>query len=210
MILLTGYQTPAALRRIGPNRLAIWLKNREVRGAQAPADAAVAAAQAQHTAVAGEATTAVLASTLAKTALALDEEIASIDLKIADRFREHRDAEVIVSMPGTGPLLGAKFIACTGGDMDAFGVWGALWESPVSHRAGSAGTCADHTATIDDSCACSTHPPRSAPASAPADWPQSGRTAYLRFIAEDPCVVEVHDGTGTQTVVSVPLDMGEE
>ncbi|MFE7403337.1 hypothetical protein [Streptomyces sp. NPDC057557] len=38
-----------------------------------------------------------MASTLATTVLALDEEIASIDLKIADRFREHRDAEVIVS-----------------------------------------------------------------------------------------------------------------
>ncbi|MFD6424834.1 DUF5959 family protein [Streptomyces sp. NPDC060198] len=42
-----------------------------------------------------------------------------------------------------------------------------------------------------------------------ADWPQSGRTAYLRFIAEDPYVVEVHDGPGTQIVVSVPLDMRE-
>ncbi|MGW3745811.1 DUF5959 family protein [Streptomyces sp. NPDC005146] len=43
-----------------------------------------------------------------------------------------------------------------------------------------------------------------------ADWPQSGRTAYLRFIAEDPYVVEVHDGTSTQIVVSVPLDTGEK
>ncbi|WP_030965118.1 DUF5959 family protein [Streptomyces sp. NRRL S-378] len=41
-----------------------------------------------------------------------------------------------------------------------------------------------------------------------ADWPRSGRTAYLRFIAEDPYVVEVHDGPSTQIVVSVPLDMG--
>ncbi|MFB7312123.1 DUF5959 family protein [Streptomyces sp. NPDC056192] len=43
-----------------------------------------------------------------------------------------------------------------------------------------------------------------------ADWPQSGRTAYLRFIAEDPYVVGVHDETSTQIVVSVPLDMSEE
>ncbi|MFE4335606.1 DUF5959 family protein [Streptomyces sp. NPDC056831] len=43
-----------------------------------------------------------------------------------------------------------------------------------------------------------------------ADWPQSGRTAYLRFLSDDPYVVEVHDGTSTQIVVSVPLDMGEE
>lgn len=43
-----------------------------------------------------------------------------------------------------------------------------------------------------------------------ADWPQSGRTAYLRFITEDPYVVEVHDGPGTQIMVSVPLDMRKE
>ncbi|WP_327123074.1 DUF5959 family protein [Streptomyces sp. NBC_01727] len=43
-----------------------------------------------------------------------------------------------------------------------------------------------------------------------ADWPQSGRTAYLRFIAEDPHVVEVRDETSTQIVVSVPLDISEE
>ncbi|MFB6581648.1 DUF5959 family protein [Streptomyces sp. NPDC056402] len=43
-----------------------------------------------------------------------------------------------------------------------------------------------------------------------ADWPRSGRTAYLRCIADAPYVVEVHDGPGTQIVVSVPLDMREE
>ncbi|MEV7579080.1 DUF5959 family protein [Streptomyces erythrochromogenes] len=43
-----------------------------------------------------------------------------------------------------------------------------------------------------------------------ADWPRSGRTAYLRIIADDPYTVEVHDGPSTQIVVSVPLDMSEE
>ncbi len=43
-----------------------------------------------------------------------------------------------------------------------------------------------------------------------ADWPRAGRTAYLRFIADDPYVVEIHDGTSTGIVVSVPLDMREE
>ncbi|GAA3482951.1 hypothetical protein GCM10018966_093700 [Streptomyces yanii] len=43
-----------------------------------------------------------------------------------------------------------------------------------------------------------------------ADWPRSGRTAYLRFISDDPYVVEVRDGTSTQIVVSAPLDMGED
>ncbi|MEU3620472.1 IS110 family transposase [Streptomyces sp. NPDC006872] len=125
LILLTGYQTPAGLRRIGPSRLAAWLKNRKVRG-EAMADAAVAAAQAQHTAVAGESTAATVVNTLARSVLALDEEIAAIDARIAARFREHRDAKVILSVPGMGPLLGAEFIACTGGDMDAFGSAGRL------------------------------------------------------------------------------------
>jgi transposase len=37
------------------------------------------------------------------------------------KFREHPHAEVIRSLPGMGPKLGAEFIAATGGDMDAFG-----------------------------------------------------------------------------------------
>ncbi|MFE6462502.1 IS110 family transposase [Streptomyces cinereoruber] len=126
LILLTGYQTPAGLRRTGTSRLATWLKNRKVRGAQAIADTAVTAAHAQHTAVAGESTAAAVVHTLAKAVLTLDEEIADIDGQIAARFGEHRDAEVILSMPGMGSLLGAEFIACTGGDMDAFGSSGRL------------------------------------------------------------------------------------
>ncbi|MGW9436057.1 IS110 family transposase [Streptomyces sp. NPDC055607] len=125
-LLLTGYQTPAGLRRTGTSRLATWLKNRKVRGAQAIADTAVAAAHAQHTAVAGESTATAVVHTLAKAVLTLDGEIADIDGQIAARFGEHRDAEVILSMPGMGPLLGAEFIACTGGDMDAFGSSGRL------------------------------------------------------------------------------------
>ncbi|MEU7167298.1 DUF5959 family protein [Streptomyces morookaense] len=43
-----------------------------------------------------------------------------------------------------------------------------------------------------------------------ADWPGDGRTAYLRFVADDPYVVEVHDGPGTGIVVAVPVDMDED
>jgi transposase len=64
--------------------------------------------------------------TLAKSVLALDDEIADVDAQIAARFREHRDAEVILSMPGRGPTLGAEFVACTGGDMVVFGSAGRL------------------------------------------------------------------------------------
>ncbi len=76
--------------------------------------------------MAGEKTAAAVVNTLARAVLALNEEIAGIDAQIAARFHEHRDAEVVLSMPSMGPLLGAEFIACTGGDMDVFGSSGRL------------------------------------------------------------------------------------
>jgi transposase len=54
LVLLTGYQTPAALRRIGAKRLETWLRNRKVRSAADLAAAAVEAAERQHTALPGE------------------------------------------------------------------------------------------------------------------------------------------------------------
>jgi transposase len=121
LVLLSGYQTPAALRRIGRNRLAAWLKNRKVRNSQRVAVAAVEAAEAQHTAVAGEKLAAAVVAKLARQVMALDEEIAETDALIEGRFRDHPHAEFILSMPGLGPLLGAEFIAYTGGDMSVFG-----------------------------------------------------------------------------------------
>ncbi|CAM5691685.1 Transposase OS=Streptomyces canus OX=58343 GN=AQI96_37065 PE=4 SV=1 [Streptomyces canus] len=121
LVLLTGHQTPAALRRIGRNRLAAWLKNRRVRNSQLVAATAVQAAEAQHTAVAGEKLAATVVSKLAREVTALDEEIAETDALIESRFRDHPHAEVILSMPGLGPVLGAEFIAYTGGDMSIFG-----------------------------------------------------------------------------------------
>ncbi len=124
LILLTGYQTPATLRRIGRTRLATWLKNHGVRTvaiATSAAQAAVTAAGAQHTAVPGEKTAATMTHTLSREVIALDEKIDQFNALIEDRFREHPDAEVITSMPGIGDMLGAEFIAATGGDMSAFG-----------------------------------------------------------------------------------------
>ncbi|WP_405607659.1 IS110 family transposase [Streptomyces sp. NBC_00076] len=126
LVLLTGYQTPAALRRIGQSRLAGWLSNRKVRNAQAVAATALEAAQAQHTVIPGERTAAAMVRTLAAGVTALDEEIARTDALIEERFREHEHAVAITSMPGMGSLLGAEFIACTGGNLDAIGSSGRL------------------------------------------------------------------------------------
>ncbi|MFE6339105.1 IS110 family transposase [Streptomyces sp. NPDC057798] len=121
ILLLTGYQTPAAIRRAGVKRIETWMKNRKVRGAATLAKTAVDAAQAQHTALPGEKLAAAMVARLAKGVMALDEEIAELDALIEAKFREHPHAEVIRSLPGMGARLGAEFLAATGGDMDAFG-----------------------------------------------------------------------------------------
>ncbi|GGV55353.1 hypothetical protein GCM10010245_87710 [Streptomyces spectabilis] len=121
VMFLTGYQTPAAIRRTGAKRIETWLKNRKVKGAAALARTAVEAAQAQHTALPGEELAAAMVVRLAKGVMALEEEIAELDALIEARFHEHPLAAVIRSLPGMGARLGAEFIAATGGDMDAFG-----------------------------------------------------------------------------------------
>lgn len=121
VLLLTGYQTPAAIRRSGARRIETWLKNRKVRGATTIAQAAVEAAQAQHTALPGEKLAASMVARLAKGVMGLEEEIAELGTLIEARFHEHPHAAVIRSLPGMGAMLGAEFFAATGGDMEAFG-----------------------------------------------------------------------------------------
>lgn len=121
LVLLTGYQTPAALRRIGRKRLETWLRNRKVLRADQLAEAAFEAAERQHTSLPGERLTARMVHTLAAEVMSLNQQVTEIDKLIEARFREHQDFEVITSMPGLGIILGAEFLAATGGDMSVFG-----------------------------------------------------------------------------------------
>jgi transposase len=121
LTLLTGYQTPAALRRIGAKRLETWLRNRKVTRADRLAETAVQAAERQHTSLPGEKLTAQLMRTLAKEVMVLNQQITEVDKLIEARFRDHHTFEVITSMPGLGVILGAEFLAATGGDMAVFG-----------------------------------------------------------------------------------------
>ena len=72
LTLLTAYQSPAALRRLGAARLQAWLRNRKVRNAAALAKAAVDAAERQHTVVTGEKAIAKMVGTLAREVIALN------------------------------------------------------------------------------------------------------------------------------------------
>ncbi|MEU4955818.1 IS110 family transposase [Streptomyces lavendulae] len=114
VVMLTEYQTPAALRRIGAKRLTTWLERRKVRSAAEVAARAVEAAQSQQIALPGEKRSAKLVCDLAHQLLALDERIKGNDREIRETFRTDERAEIIESMPGMGPILGAEFVAIVG------------------------------------------------------------------------------------------------
>jgi len=120
LILLSGYQTPDTIRRVGTTRLTAWLKKRGCRGSATVAGKAVDAANAQRTVLRTEPVAAQLVAQLAGQIAAIDTEIAQLDEQISERFDQHRDAPILLSMPGFGPVLAATFLANTGGDLRAF------------------------------------------------------------------------------------------
>ncbi|MGW2768877.1 IS110 family transposase, partial [Streptomyces sp. NPDC001275] len=99
--------------------LAAWLANRSVRGADTVAATALEAAQAQQTALPGEDVAAQIVAELAAQILALDDRLNRIDKQIRETFRSHSQAEIIESLPGMGPILGAEFVVAAG-DMSAY------------------------------------------------------------------------------------------
>lgn len=114
LILLTGYQTPQAIRRTGESRLRAWLLKRKVRSADQIAATAVVAAKAQHSVVPGQDVAASIVADLAAQLLAIGSRIAELDARITTTFHAHPQAEIIESLPGMGPILGAELIAAAG------------------------------------------------------------------------------------------------
>lgn len=128
LVQLTGFQTPAAIRAAGEAGVAGYLReNRAWPSVVATiAAAAVAAAEAQTLQLPGEETSAALIARQAARLLDLDRQIKEADKLLAARFRTHHDAEIIESLPGFGPVLGAEFIVATGGSLEGFATAGRL------------------------------------------------------------------------------------
>ena len=125
LVLLTGYATPEAIRRMGEARLSRWLRQRRVRGYADVAARAVAAAQSQQTVLAGQEVTASIIAELADTVLSQHERLKLLDQQIQDAFAQHPQADVIKSMPGFGPVLGASLVVAAS-DLAAFPTAGHL------------------------------------------------------------------------------------
>jgi transposase len=120
LILLTQYQTPEQLRHAGVTRVTARLRKAGARLPEQIAQAAVDAAHTQHTVVAGQDAAAMIVKRLATEVLRLREEVEEVESQLEARFRRHRHAESLLSMPGFGPLLAAEFIAFTGGTLTVF------------------------------------------------------------------------------------------
>lgn len=119
LTLLTHYQTPAQLRRAGHKRVAAYLRNRSVKGFNSVAHKALLAAKAQSVALPAEQVASGIVAQLAREILTLKDRIENIDADLMQRFFVRPEAEILTSLPGMGPLLGAEFLVVVG-DLSAF------------------------------------------------------------------------------------------
>ncbi len=119
LVLLTRYQSPAKIRRTGHKRLATHLKGRGVKGADELAKKALAAAKTQSVELPAEEVASRIVAEIAGEVLALKERLPTLDKEIASRFFERPEAQILASLPGIGPVLGAEFLV-TVGDLSAF------------------------------------------------------------------------------------------
>ncbi|MEU1973734.1 IS110 family transposase [Microbacterium sp. NPDC019599] len=120
LVLLSHYATPESLRRIGATRLAAWLKARGCRNSSGVAKSAIDAALEQTTTLPAQAVGSALVTKLAATIAAIDEDLARIDAQITEHVAAHDGAQLLLTMPGFGPVLAATFIAQIGGSLEAF------------------------------------------------------------------------------------------
>jgi hypothetical protein len=120
LLLLGGYQTPDGIRRIGLTRLTGWLRKRGCRNSAKMAEKALIAANCQHTVLPTQTTGSALVVRLGEQTSTLDAEIADVDAQITELFRQHDSADVLLTMPGFGPVLAATFLANIGGNLEAF------------------------------------------------------------------------------------------
>ena len=119
LTLVAHYQRPAQIRRVGRKRLAAYLRNRGVQGAEDIAGKALKAARAQSVTLPAEDVAARIVAELAKEVLSLKDRIESIDEELGHRFFARPEALIVTSLPGMGPILGAEFLV-SAGDLSAF------------------------------------------------------------------------------------------
>jgi transposase len=119
LTLVSHYQVPAQIRRAGRKRIATYLRNRGVKGADALSGQALTAAKAQSVTLPAEDVTARIVAELAAEVLCLKESLKTLDEELEKRFFARKEARVLTSLPGVGVILGAEFLV-RAGDLSAF------------------------------------------------------------------------------------------
>ena len=114
LTFISHYQRPAQIRRAGRKRLAAYLRNRSVQGAEDIADKALEAATAQSVTLPAEEVAARIVAELAEEILSLKDRIDTLDEELEQRFFALPEARVLASLPGMGPILGAEFLVAIG------------------------------------------------------------------------------------------------
>jgi transposase len=120
LVLLSRYATPDSLRRIGVTRLTAWLAARGCRNSARVAQIAVDAARAQTAMLPAQPTGAPLVAKLASRIAEIDADLAQIDAEITNHISRSDTAQLLLSMPGFGPVLAASFLAQIGGNLNNF------------------------------------------------------------------------------------------
>lgn len=119
LLLVKRYRTPMEVRRAGRRRVETYLRAQGAKKSAELADRALQAAAAQTVRLPAEEVTARVVSDLAAEALAIRGRLAHLDEELEHRFFSHPQAEILVSLPGMGPRLGAEFLVAVG-DLSCF------------------------------------------------------------------------------------------
>ncbi|MFI7136185.1 IS110 family transposase [Nonomuraea sp. NPDC050153] len=118
LALLTRAPDPASAAKLTLTQISAALKHARRRGIPIKA-AAIQAALRTDQLGQSEVVTAAYAATVRATAAVLatlNEQIKTLEGEVEAHFGEHPDAEIILSQPGLGPILGARVLAEFGDD----------------------------------------------------------------------------------------------
>jgi hypothetical protein len=168
LTLVAHYQRPAHIRRVGRKRLAAYLRNRGVQGAEDIAGKALKAARAQSVTLPAEDVAARIVAELAKEVLSLKGRIESIDEELKQRFFARPEAPILTSLPS---LQETSLPSRVPTDSPPMLDWSLQPTTPASGRGTTTG-CAGVTSFSSGS---STSPP--SPACAVPQSPELSTTA---------------------------------
>ncbi len=116
--LLAKAPDPASAAKLTIGQISVALKRARRRGIAGKAAEIQAALRAGHLGQPAVITTAYAASVRALAAIlaTLNEQVSALQGQVEDHFGQHTAAEIILSQPGLGPILGARVLAEFGDD----------------------------------------------------------------------------------------------